>query len=88
MLQKLDNQHKKVQTLRSVMPQTKIMTLPPDNLMLEITCYNFFSMLLALLSSIALWNHLSDLVVNPSKSFVRYVVNTGRLDKDSSDFWY
>ena len=63
------------------------MLLPPDNLMLKVTCYDFTSMLSSLMNDKKL-NHLSNLIVNPKDPFAKYVSPNDKLGEINSGFWY
>ena len=58
-------------------PEMKRVILPPDNLELDVTCYDFSTMLCALLNNENL-NQMSNLVVNPNDPFGKYVSPTGK----------
>ena len=59
-----------INNLNFLRPLTKHVTLPPDNLELDVTCYDFSSMLCSLLNDTNL-NQLSNLVVNTSDPFAK-----------------
>jgi hypothetical protein len=61
--------------------------LPPDNLMLDVTCFDFLSMLSALMNDTSL-NQMSNLVVNPKDPFGKYVSPSGKLGEVNSGHWY
>jgi len=68
-------------------PQVKQVTLPPDNLQLNVTCFNFTSMLSDLLNDKSL-NKMSNLVVNQNDRFAKYESPNGRLGEVNSGYWY
>src|SRR5687767_4135610 len=68
-------------------PKTKQVTLPPDNLVLDVICYDFSSMLSALLNDKEI-NKLSNLVVDPNDPFAKYVSPSGKLGEVNSGYWY
>ena len=76
--------HSNLQHLR---PKTKRVMLPPDNLIMDVTCYDFSSMLSALLNDTDL-NQISNLVVNPLDLFSKYVSPNGKLGEVNSGLWY
>ena len=76
-----------INNLNFLRPLTKHVTLPPDNLELDVTCYDFSSMLCSLLNDTNL-NQLSNLVVNTSDPFAKYVSPTGNLGEVNSGYWY
>ena len=61
--------------------------MPPDNLVLDVTCYDFSSMLCSL-SSNKDTNQLSNLVVNSSDPFAKYTSPNGKLGEVNSGYWY
>ena len=68
-------------------PTIKHVTLPPDNLTLDVTCYDFSSMLSALLNNANI-NQMSNLVVNTNDPFSKYISSTGKLGEVNSGHWY
>src|SRR5688500_4125982 len=63
----------------------KKVTLPPKNLKLDVTCFDFYSMLSSLLNNNNL-NTLSNLVVNPTDFFAKYISPTGMLGEVNSGY--
>ena len=73
--------------LGDLRPKMKRVTLPPDNLTLDVTCYNFTTMLASLLNDKNL-NAMSNLVVNSHDPFTKYVSPNGKLGEVNSGYWY
>lgn len=71
----------------SLRPEMKSISLPPDNLTLDVTCYDFSSMLSSLLSNEEL-NQFCNLVVDPVDHFAKYVSPSGNLGEVNSGHWY
>lgn len=65
----------------------KRVNLPPDNLMFDVTCFNFSSMLSSLMND-KCCNKMSNLVVNSKDPFGKYVSPTGKLGEVNSGHWY
>lgn len=82
-IKSMEKQH----NLDFLCPSVKTVSLPPDNLMLEVTCYSFSNVLLSLVNNKEL-NQLSNLVVNPSDPFSKYVPPTGKLGEVNGAHWY
>ena len=74
-------------SLNLMQPYIKSVTLPPDNLELNVTCFDFSSMLCSLLNDKEL-NQLSNLVVNQNDHFGKYISPTGKLGEVNSGRWY
>ena len=81
---KMIEKHSNLEFLR---PTIKKVALPPDNLMVDVTCYDFSSMLSALMNNKDL-NQLLNLVVNPKDPFAKYVSPTGKLGEVNSGYWF
>ena len=76
-----------INNLNFLRPLTNHVIMPPDNLELDVTCYDFSSMLCSLLNDKDL-NQLSNLVVNSSDPSAKYVSPTGNLGEVNSGYWY
>ena len=63
----------------------KEVALPPDDLKLKVTCYNFSTMLSALMNDKKL-NQISNLIVNPEDPFAKYTSPNGKLGEINSGF--
>ena len=68
-------------------PYLKAVALTPDNLMLNVTCYDFSTMLSALMNDKKL-NQITNLIVNPEDPFAKYVSPNGKLGEINSGYWY
>lgn len=77
----------KYSSLNILLPYTHSISLPPDNLILTVSCFDFSSMLCSLLNNKEL-NQLSNLVVNQTDAFAKYVSPTGKLGEVNSGSWY
>ena len=73
--------------LEYLRPEFKIVILPKDNLSLQVTCFNFTTMLSELLKDTTL-NQMSNLVVNAKDRFSKYISFSGKLGKVNSGYWY
>jgi len=84
------SQIKKIETqnnLDLLRPHMKEVALPPDNLKLQVTCYNFSCMLSALMNDQNL-NQVTNLIVNKDDPFAKYVSPNGKLGEINSGYWY
>ena len=73
--------------LQNLRLEIKLVTLPPDNLQLNVTCFNFTSMLSDLMNDKSL-NKISNLVVNKEDRFAKYESPNGKLGVVNSGYWY
>lgn len=76
--------HSNMSCLRPIIKQV---ILPPDNLMLDVTCFDFSSMLASLLNDTSI-NQLPNLVINTDDPFGKYISPTGKLAEINSGYWY
>src|SRR5688500_9919567 len=77
----------KANNMNRLRPTTKRASLPPDNLTLDVTCFDFSKMLSALMNNTEL-NQLSNLIVNPTNPFLKYGLPKGKLGEVNSGPWY
>ena len=77
----------KFSNLEFLRPEVKQVVLPKDNLQLQVTCFNFTTMLFELLKDTRL-NQMSNLVVNYSDPFGKYTSPSGKLSEINSGYWY
>lgn len=76
----------KYSNLQSLRPQIKLVTLPPDNLQLNVICFNFTSMLSSLMKDKSL-NKMSNIVVKDDR-FAKYESPNGISGEVNSGCWY
>ena len=77
-------QLQKSNNLEYLCPNIKNIVLPNDDLNLQVTCFNFTSLLSALLNDSDL-NKMSNLVVNKND---KYQSPSGKLGEVNSGYWY
>ena len=77
----------KTNNLEYLCPSIKNLVLPNDDLNLQVTCFNFTSLLSALLNDRDL-NIMSNLVVNNKDCFAKYESPSGKLGEVNSGYWY